>query len=78
MNIPVDFAGAVLAVNALVELIKRTPVGDRLRGWYPIIAEVLGFGLGYAIGLGWFESLFIGLSAMGLYGGTKHTVKSFK
>lgn len=77
MELPeAGFAGAVLIVNALGEILKRTPLDALLRNWLPLVLEVAGFGIGMAAGLGWFASLFVGLSAMGLYGATRHTVNT--
>ena len=74
MEVPeVGFAGVVLATNLLTELIKKVDTLGRLHAYIPIIVEVIGFSLGMAVGLGWFEALFVGLSAMGLYSGIKTT-----
>lgn len=68
-----DFAGAVVAVNLLGELVKKIPLlNGLLREWLPLVLEVAGFALGLGLGLGWFPSLFVGFSAMGLYSGAKH------
>ena len=79
MELPqAGFMGAVIVVNALIELVKRVDTGDRARKFYPILAEVLGFGLGLGVGLNWFEALFVGLSAMGLYSGVRHTANTLR
>ncbi|MCK5297062.1 MAG: transposase [Alphaproteobacteria bacterium] len=75
MDIPVGFAGVVLLVNALTELVKKV-LPEQYNRFVPLGVEALGFGLGLAIGLSWFEALFVGLSAMGLYSGAKAVVKS--
>ena len=74
----VGFAGLVLAVNALGELLKRTPLDALLRNWLPLVLEAIGFGFGLLAGLGWFESLFVGLAAIGIYSSVKHTSNSVK
>lgn len=77
MGIPeAGFAGAVILVNALGELIKKTPIDQYIHAWLPVILEVAGFGIGLALGLGWFASIFVGLSAMGLYSGGRATVQA--
>lgn len=75
MELPLGFAGGVILVNALTELIKRV-IPEQFNRWIPIGVEVLGFAVGMLMGLDWFQSLFVGLSAMGLYRGTKVAVKS--
>lgn len=74
MELPLGFAGGVILVNALTELAKRFIPKESNR-WIPIGVEVLGFIVGMLMGLGWFQSLFIGLSAMGLYRGAKVAVR---
>ena len=77
MELPqAGFAGAVLLVNALGELLKRTPLIKFLEAWLPLVLEVAGFGFGMLLNLGWFASLFVGLSAMGIYSGVKYTASS--
>lgn len=77
-NIPqAGFAGVVLLVNAFMQLLKRVDTKKWAGNFYSVIAEAVGFGLGLAVGLDWFSALFVGLSAMGLYGGVRHTVNSF-
>ena len=74
MDLPSGFIGVVIITNALTELVKKAWP----KGWeryLPLLVEIIGFGLGYAIGLSWFEALFVGLSAMGLYSGGKVVVK---
>jgi hypothetical protein len=67
------FLGAVLVINLLGELIKKTPLDDMLRSWLPVVLEAAGFLVGMLLGFGWFASLFVGFSAMGLYSGVKYT-----
>lgn len=78
-NLPeAGFAGAVIVVNALVELVKRVDSQRWAEKFYPVIAEVLGFGLGLGVGLDWFSALFVGLSAIGLYSGVKYSANALK
>lgn len=74
MELPLGFAGGVILVNALTELVKGY-VPEEFNRWIPMGVEVLGFVIGMLLGLGWFQSLFIGLSAMGLYRGAKVAIK---
>ena len=76
MEIPTDFVAAVIIVNGLMQLVKKADISGKLNRFYPIVAEVLGLGIGLLIGLEWFESLFIGLSAMGIYRGVKVVAKA--
>ena len=79
MELPqAGFAGAVILVNALMELFKRVDGQRRLENFYSLIAEALGFGLGLGVGLDWFSALFVGLSAMGLYSGVRHSADALR
>jgi len=68
---PIGFVGAVAAVNIFMQILKGIDEEQKLNRYYPLVAELGGVVLGLAIGLGWFESLFVGASAMGIYRGTK-------
>jgi hypothetical protein len=61
-----SFGAAILLVNGLIELVKMTGL-KKLKRFYPLIAEAFGFVIGIGIGIDWFVSLFIGLTAMGFY-----------
>jgi hypothetical protein len=74
MEFNYSFTGLVLILNALAELVKRTPVYEKVKNWYPVLVEVGGVVLGLLTGFTWFESLLIGLVAMGLYDTAKTTV----
>ena len=74
----IGFAGAVVAINLLGELIKKTPLNETLHSWLPIVLELCGFALGLGLGLGWFASLFVGFSAIGLYSGIKYTAETVR
>lgn len=73
-QIPVGFAGAVIAVNILMQAFKRFFEPYEVKRVYPLLAEVLGLVIGVLTGLTWFESLFIGAAAMGTYDIVNRTV----
>lgn len=58
-------------VVGLIELVKQADPENRWNRFYPIFTELLGFTLGMVAGVNWLPSLLIGLSAMGIYRGTK-------
>ena len=71
INTPIGFVGAIAAVNIFMQILKSVDKKQVLNRFYPLFAELVGVGLGLAVGLGWFESLFIGASAMGIHRGAK-------
>jgi hypothetical protein len=74
MNGEITFAGIVLLLNLLTELAKKV-IPQNFNRYIPVAVEVFGFVFGLLAGFNWFESLFVGLSAMGLYRGTKVVVR---
>ena len=71
IDIPVGVVGAIAAVNIFMQILKNIDKDQILNRFYPLVAEIVGVGLGLAMGLDWFTTLFIGASAIGIYRGTK-------
>lgn len=69
------YAAAVGVVNALMQVVKATDVDEKFSRFYPLVAVLLGEVIGIGLGLNWFWSLTLGLTAMGLYRGAKVVVK---
>jgi len=75
INTPVGFVGAIAAINIFMQILKSIDKKQKLNRFYPLFAEIAGVGVGLAVGLDWFESLFVGASAMGIYRGAKVSLK---
>jgi len=65
----------IAIVTGLAEILKTADPEEKLNRFYPLIVEVLGFGLGMLAGVNWLMALTIGLASMGLYRGAKITIK---
>ena len=74
--VPEEIYVALIPITSgLFQMLKSLDSTEKYNRFYPLLTELLGFGLGVAAGLNWLFALTIGLSAMGLYRGLKVTVK---
>lgn len=76
MDTITDLGGVVLVIIGVTEAIKRAGMSSR---WAPIVALLIGVGFSFLIwgvsGGSVISGIVAGLTACGLYGGTKKTIK---
>lgn len=78
-----EYAGIAIIplLIGILEMLKKAGVNDKI---IPVISVIAGIGLGIALfaagdlKAGIIQGIYIGLSAVGLYSGTKNTIEGIK
>lgn len=78
-----EYAGIAIIplLIGVLEMLKKAGVNDKI---VPVISVIAGIGIGIAlfaagdIKTGVVQGIYIGLSAVGLYSGTKNTIEGIK
>lgn len=80
MDIVIEYAGIAIIplLIGILEVVKKLGINKK---YVPVISLILGIGIGIALfaagdmKTGIIQGVYIGLSAVGLYSGTKNTVE---
>ena len=75
---PTEITAVAAVTSAIVEIVKRSKLGDILSGWLELLALVIGVVTALIFNLGVVDGIIAALMAMGVYDSIKSGVNKIK